>query len=1296
MNNTVHLFVKSSDLEYCYNIGCNNIGVSDKTLRILKSLIGNYSFQSSISDDDLDCEIGPRQTFETDWCSNAVSILRSCGIKDVEKIEISKRYAKSTQNDINYDKITKQIYESPMIFSENVSKPNNLFEINGDLEMFAKKNNLGFDKYDLLFYNKLFGEILNRNPTNIEMFDLSQSNSEHSRHHFFKGQLYLSDGSDPTNTKMIKQSKNLFEIIQEPYIRNPSNSIVAFKDNSSGIKGFKDVLYFLPVVTKSGNCGGGGDENILHAYKKIPKNVNIILTAETHNFPTGIAPFSGASTGVGGRIRDVQAFGRGGLLVAGSAGYCVGELFPKKENLNRYPIHTPRKILIEASNGASDYGNKIGEPIILGFTRAYGNPSREWIKPIMYTSGIGLAFDEHTEKKLPQVGDLIVKIGGPAYPIGMGGGSASSRNQTHTNDASAHLENIDLCAVQRGDPEMENRMNRLVESCIFLGKENPIKSIHDQGAGGTANVTKEIAEPLGANVYLDKVHLGDKSMTDMEIWCAEYQEQNTLLIDPQSLLQLQTFSKRENIPCAVIGEITNGKTVRVFGKNGDVIVDLPHTSFPAKEYFLEKPRIDDDKKSVKFQTDDANTNLPKISIDKLVKNIFQLVDVGSKRFLTTKVDRSVGGLIAQQQGVGPFDTPIANCAVIAQSFYDVKGGVTAIGEQPIKGLYNNESMGRLAVGEMLTNMMWVNITDISHIKCSVNWMWPVKNNPKEQYNLYIAAKALADMCCKLGIAIDGGKDSLSMSAKTAAGNIDAPGQVVVAGYATVENVNAKVTPDLKNQNSAIIYVDLGFGNYRLGGSAYERIVDSENLHLQSPDISLENISKLKDTFEIVQGLIKKGIVKSGHDRSDGGLLTTLVEMCIASNIGCEIDIGKTYLEEDSNPVNVLNVLFSEELGVVMEIDSKYCDEIKKIFTNKQIPMYIIGNTTNNDIFKIVNDKDTLYQQNIGELRLLWEQTSCKLELDQTFKECVLQENKSFATRKSYVNHISIKCATTLQELNNGNCYNNHRNENDVKAPKVAILRCEGSNGDKEMAAAFDSVGFNVYDVMINDLLENPKLLREFRGIAFVGGFSYSDVFGAGVGWATVIKEHSELSQEFQTFYDRQDTFSLGICNGCQLMSELGWIPKCKLRHNTSGRFESRFVRVKILDGKNNVFLKYLANSTLGVWVAHGEGRFDVSTDDISLQTLSPIRYIDDDDNITENYPFNVNGSPFGIAGLSSENGRHFAMMPHPERCFLNWQNPYIKCDSGTNAQENVQHTSPLFTPWSLLFKSVYDWCNNIV
>jgi phosphoribosylformylglycinamidine synthase len=1166
-----------------------------------------------------------------------------------------------------HDRMTEQLYPEPLTTFATGVKPEPTHSIpvldqgRAALEEVNRTMGLAFDDWDLDYYTRLFSETVGRDPTNVELFDIAQSNSEHSRHWFFKGKLVIDGREIP--------EKHLIALVQEPLLADEGNSVIAFHDNSSAIRGYTTLT--IHPTSPGEPCAMAPTE----------VSYDILFTAETHNFPSGVAPFPGAETGTGGRLRDTHAAGKGSLYVAGTAAYCVGNLqipgyeMPWEDPGFLYPsnLATPLEIEIEASDGASDYGNKFGEPVIQGYTRAFGmrmpgGERREWIKPIMFSGGIGQIDAAHTEKDSPEVGMLVVKLGGPAYRIGMGGGAASSMVQGE------NVAELDFNAVQRGDAEMEQKVNRVIRACVELGSGNPIVSIHDQGAGGNCNVLKEIVEPEGARIDIREVLVGDETLSVLEIWGAEYQENDALLLRPEHAELFRNLCAREKVPFAYVGRVTGDGRIVVYDRMDDttpVDLDLEDVlgDMPQKRFDLERV-------SPVLEPLDLPEDLP---VREALDRVLRLLSVGSKRFLTTKVDRSVTGQVARQQCAGPLQLTVADVAVIAQSHFGVTGAATAIGEQPNKGLVDPGAMARLAVGEALTNLVWARVSALEDVRCSANWMWAAKL-PGEGAAMYDAASAMRNAMLELGIAVDGGKDSISMAALAptddgADETVKAPGELTISAYVTCPDITKTVTPDLKLPGSGrLLFVDLGQGRHRLGGSALAQVFGQ--VGDESPDV--EDVSALKRAFNVVQDLIERGLVSAGHDRSDGGLVTTLLEMAFSGNVGLEVSL------EDPG-ADAIEILFSEELGLVLEVRPEHEAEVMEAFTNASVPCEAVGTTGSGPEVSVTVNGAEVLRDDMRDLRDVWEATSFQLDRLQANPECVAQERDGLWDRTGLRFHVPFDVEDTPAEVM----------ASTEKIP-VAILREEGSNGDREMTSAFHAAGFEPWDVTMSDLLAGRITLDRFRGIVAVGGFSYADVMDSAKGWAGVIRFNADLRRQFQEFFDRPDTFSLGVCNGCQLLALLGWVPwqgipdedQPRFIHNASGRFESRFTGVQIQDSPA-IMLKGMEGATLGVWVAHGEGQAYFPDQGIleavEEKGLAPVRWVDDDLQVTEDYPFNPNGSVRGIAALCSDNGRHLAIMPHPERAFLSWQ-------WGWMPDELKRRMPGQASPWIRMFQNAREWC----
>ena len=1249
---------------YCFNVESSR-PLTDQELDQLRLLLADGFLQGTVSIEPVlgdgrgrVVEVGPRLNFATAWSSNMVSICRATGLECVSRVERSRRYLVPEGEDLetfvlgHHDRMTECSYPEPLTSFETGIEPEAVYEV----DLMAKGPDglldipgISMDEWDRNFYYDYFVKKHNRNPTIVEIMDLNNANSEHSRHGFFRGKQIV-DGEEQEGT--------LFEVVTETLKAHPRGSLVAFKDNSSVVAGHEITTLHPQEPGKASPM------------RACDVRYHVLLTAETHNFPTGVAPFPGAETGTGGRIRDVQGTGKGGFVMAGTAGYCVANLhIPGYEMAweNSYPcpsnLASALTIEIEASNGASDYGNKFGEPLIQGFTRSFDlrlDSGERWgfLKPIMFTGGIGQIDDRHTQKDAEEKGMIIVQVGGPAYRVGFGGGAASSMLQGE------NAEELDFNAVQRGDAEMEQKMNRVIRACNEMGDKTLIDVIHDQGAGGPANVLKELVEHSGGRIEIRNIRVGDPTMSVLEIYVAEYQERNGFLISPENIERFQAICEREKVACEVLGEVTGDlrfivhdeqdNTTPVDLELNEVLGDIPQKTF-------EDSRIN---------TGLASLQLPvNLSVRDGLHDVLRLVSVGSKRFLTNKVDRAVTGLVARQQCCGPLQLTVADVAVVAQSHFGVCGGATAIGEQPVKMLVDPAAGARMAVGEAWTNLVWARIDDPEQVKCSANWMWAPKL-PGEGAALNDAARAMRDAMIATGMAVDGGKDSLSMATMVGDETVKSPRQLVISAYAAVTDINKVVTPDIKQPGSVLLLIDLAPGKARLGGTALAQVLGK--LGSESPD--MDDPGLVRRAFDAVQELIERDLILAGHDRSDGGLIVTLLEMAFAGNCGLDLGIQGEH--------DALSTLFSEELGLVIECSQDKLDQIKRILAEAKVPSHLLGTSTADKQIQIQYNTSLVLDEDMRVLRQEWEETSYQLERLQVNPACADEEKENIYDRTgpSYRLPFAPEPAPASLLVT-------------TEKPRVAILRDEGSNSDREMTSAFFAAGFEPWDITMSDLLDSRITLDGFRGIAAVGGFSYADVPESAKGWAATILFNDRLRAMFDAFYNRPDTFTLGICNGCQLFGLLGWVPwhgleaetQPRFIHNSSVRFESRWTTVKVQESPA-IMLQGMSELVFGIHVDHGEGKLHFPDQELRSQVISqnlvPLTYVDDNGTTTEKYPFNPNGSPDGFAGLCSPDGRHLAMMPHPERAFLPWQ-----CHWLPEEMKTLQ-----VSPWMQMFRNAYEWC----
>ena len=1235
-------------------------------------------------------EVGPRIIRLTPQSTNAVSICQACGLTSITRIEQARRFqivmregnqlSPSQREQIYaliHDRMTEESYLRPLTSFKIDVKPEPvqivpvMEEGLAAIRRINETRGLALDEQYMEYIWNYFANELKRDPTDVEISEVGTLDSEHARHLIFALTTFVIDGKEMPHT--------LFEMIKETNRVWPGKTLVAFKDNAAIIAGH-NIKTLQPIDPASPS-----------RFELRPRRYEITYKMETHNHPTGIEPFHGAATGTGGRQRDNAAVGRGGLLIAGSAIYNVSNLHIPGYNLlweKVYAPHprrlkTPLEIIIGASNGASRYGNEWGEPVICGSCRSFELQLNEewfgWHKTFMAAGGVGQIDTDHIEKRESVAGLKVVQIGGDAYRIGLGGAPASSLS---TGD---QAEELDYDSVQRANAEMQQRCYRLIRACIELGEKNPIESIHDLGGGGDCTAVTELVFPSGARIQLRKIPCGDMTMSVLVLWCNESQERFVLVVPPEHLPILQRIAQREHCPLAVIGEITGDGKLAV--EDEWAAPDAPaHQKIPLDLDLgfllgeLPKKRREVQRVQRKLMP----LALPSgLTVREALERVLRLMSVGSKHFLTRKVDRSVTGLIAQQQTVGPLQITLADVAVVADSHFAKTGAAMAIGEQPIKEIISPGSSVRLSVAEALTNLVWAPVENFESISLSGNWAWAC-GQPGEDARLYDAVKGLRDFLLKLGISINVGKDSVSMAAKFNVGGLQkvvkTPGTFVATAYASCPDITKVVTPDIKRPGeSKLMYIDLSRGKYRLGGSALAQVF--EQVGDESPDVDTNlDIQLFRAGFEAIQELIRgEPLILAGHDRSDGGLITCLLEMAFAGNSGLDINFS----DSKTQNIDPFSLLFAEELGVVIEYLPDKEEEIRSVLKEYGLTgcSQEIGKTMVEKKVNVQHGQVTLLSEDMRVLRDIWQETSYQLDRLQANPKC------SEAERKAIYNRLGLKFQLAFKPNPTPKRKLAMRDK-----PKVAILREEGTNGDREMAAAFFAAGFEPWDVTMTDLADGRISLDDFKGVAFCGGFSFADVLDAGKGWAGVIRFNSRIRQEFETFYNRPDTFSLGVCNGCQVMTLLGWVPWPGIesdRHpryvlNESRIFESRFVAVKVLPSPS-IFLKGLEGSILGIWVAHGEGRFfcpdNSILEKIEQQQLAPLRFVNDEGEITEGYPFNPNGSRNGITALCSPDGRHLALMPHPERVFLSWQWPYWP----------KEWSKLKVSPWLRLFQNAREW-----
>lgn len=1304
-------FQNSESTHLLYLLHCNIFNTLDIQVTInnlkqkLSSMfnidyIDTFVLKERFSNDENYKIIGPIKTFKSVFNTTLTELINKNIEQNTEIEVIYFEELKILPSDMDFDSMLQEEYLLSSLLSDissssdSIIKPSSTLDTTKEFDLESpeilsnlQQFGISFDNQELEYYKNLYKK-LNRNPNIIELFDLCQSNSEHSRHWFFNGEYSI-------DNDLV--DKSLFKVVKDTLNSN-SNSLVAFSDNSSVIKGAETSIL---KVDKSGDFFFNSEET------------NLVLTAETHNFPTLICPFEGASTGVGGRIRDNHSTGKGARIQQSLAGYCVGRE-SRLDNLFNTPYLPPLDMLVEASNGASDYGNKIGEPIVGGFTRGIGGLKLhgkfyEYLKPIMFSAGIGTISKSNLFKNSPEGGDLVIRLGGPVYKIGLGGGFNSSI------DNKSEMTQSSKDAVQRGDPQMENKLNRVITRLCNLNERNPITSIHDQGAGGLANVLKEIVYPNGARIDLDKVTLGDQSLNPLEIWCSEFQESSVILIHPnQDNIELVLgICEEENVIADLVGTVYSKDNpsygnAEVFYK-GDKIVDFnlepilnPHIR---KKYILDKNPNETINQGVPDSKSRLNFELTEETFKNLGKLVLSDLDVCSKRFLTSKVDRSVTGLVAQQQCVGPLGVPLSNYSANMLSYSDVKGSCSSIGEKPLLGLFSEKLQAQYSLVEMITNMSGAYIESLDKIKCSVNWMWANKSIG-ESRKLFNVASELTKSMKQIGVGIDGGKDSLSMSVGVSdkSENITevvSPGNVVITSYAYSEDLTKCVTPDCKDTISILVYIP--FTNFDFSHShtettllgsilwkkIYEILENNVDNELEKEIIErLVNITNLpseinfnyvKMVFEFIQNLLRNKKIGSLHDISDGGLFTTLFEMAYSGLKG--ISIFSTV----QNWTQFVNLFFSEEPGVVVEISNDdWVEDIRASLINLNIPYKLIGWTKKNlevsfEIKITEHDYVKKYNYPLSFFVDSYEKLPSQIELKQCNNNQVQLEtqfiNSVFSNLKNVNSFVSNPVEWNIPNKVLKNLENKEGNSG-----TVLIVRDEGSNGDMEMGAFFKLGGFHVLNYNHNKLENDIGILDKADGIVFVGGFTFSDMMESATCWSNRIKNNKKLFSSLTNFFNCKRKFVLGVCNGFQLLIKLGVFgDNVKLVKNDSERFESRFSKITVdftdahrFDFREcdpqNVFFKDMNFTSFGMWVAHGEGKL-VFNNKEKNKFIPILKYTDcflniddsDDDDLDKelSYPQNPNGSTNNTAGIISLDGRILGLMPHFERSFLTLQCQYV-------------------------------------
>lgn len=1171
--------------------------------------------------------VGPRAAMITPWSTNAVEITQNMGISDIIRIE---EFTSVSDDFSEFDPMISEKYQSlnQDIFKIDI-QPEAILNIE-DISAYNEQEGLSLSEEEVEYLEGVSKKI-GRPLTDSEVFGFSQVNSEHCRHKIFNG-TFVIDGEE--------KETSLFKLIKETSKQNPNDIVSAYKDNVAFIKG-PIVEQFAPQRA-----------DIPDFYTTKDYESVISLKAETHNFPTTVEPFNGAATGSGGEIRDRLAGGKGSLPLAGTAVYMTSysrlnderpweKAFPERKWL----YQTPMDILIKASNGASDFGNKFGQPLICGsvltFEHSDTNGKIGYDKVIMQAGGIGYGKADQALKDIPKENDKIVILGGDNYRIGMGGAAVSSA------DTGALASGIELNAVQRSNPEMQKRAANAVRGMVE-SDENFIVSIHDHGAGGHLNCLSELVEDIGGHIDLDKLPIGDPTLSAKEKIGNESQERMGLVIADEHLETLHKIADRERSPIYDVGEVTGKHRFTFESKTtGEKPMDLA-----LEDMFGSSPKTIMNDVTVEKEYSGISYNTK--NFYDYLDQVLQLEAVASKDWLTNKVDRCVGGKVAKQQCVGPLQLPLNNVGVMALDFKGKEGIATSIGHSPISGLINPEAGSRNSIAEALTNIIWAPLKDgLKSISLSANWMWPCKNEG-EDARLYEAVKAISEFSIDLGINVPTGKDSLSMKQKYPDGDVISPGTVIISATANCNDITKVVEPVLQKGKGSIYYINLSQDSYELGGSSFAQI----NNKIGNTTPNIKSATYVKTVFNTIQTLIKENQIVAGHDVASGGLITTLLELCFAdNNLGAELDLSPLG-EKDS-----FKVLFAENAGLVFQSKD---DSIETELSNANIEFHKIGEVTESDVLGIINGNE-VFTMTVSRLRDMWFKTSYLLDEKQTANGLAkdrFDNYKNQALDFKLPTHFTGKLDTIAS---------------DAVRPKAAILREKGSNSEREMANAMYLAGFDVKDVHMTDLISGRETLEDIQFLGAVGGFSNSDVLGSAKGWAGAIKYNEKANKVINDFFNREDTLSVGICNGCQLMMELDLVnPEHenhgKMTYNDSHKHESGFTSVKIQEN-NSVMLSSLAGSTLGVWISHGEGKFSLPYAEEKYNIVAKYGY--------EGYPANPNGSDFNTAMLSDKTGRHLVTMPHIERSIFQW-----------NWANYPQDRNDEVSPWLEAFVNARLWIEN--
>ena len=1200
--------------------------------------------------------VGPRREMITPWSTNAVEITQNMSLNGISRIE---EYFPVSGKEASHDPMLQRMYEGldQDIFTINV-EPQPIKHVD-NLEEYNEQEGLALSPEEIEYLHKIEKQ-LDRPLTDSEIFGFAQINSEHCRHKIFGG-VFIIDGKE--------MESSLFSMIKKTTKENPHKILSAYKDNVAFSEG--------PVVEQF----APKDQTTSDYFEVTDMESVISLKAETHNFPTTVEPFNGAATGTGGEIRDRMGGGVGSWPIAGTAVYMTA--YPRLQEdglkdgdskatprdwedilpVRKWLYQTPEQILIKASNGASDFGNKFGQPLICGsvltFEHKEGSEKYAYDKVIMLAGGVGYGKKRDCLKKEPQKGNKVVVVGGDNYRIGLGGGSVSSV------DTGRYSNGIELNAVQRANPEMQKRAYNLVRALVE-NDENPVVSIHDHGSAGHLNCLSELVEECGGRIDMAQLPIGDKTLSAKEIIANESQERMGLLIDEQYIEQVRKIAERERAPMYVVGETTGDAHFSFVQKDGVKPFDLD-----VAQMFGHSPKTYMVDKTVERHY--CNVEYPGTPsfLEESVKRVLQLEAVACKDWLTNKVDRSVTGKIARQQCQGEIQLPLSDCGVVALDYRGRKGIATSLGHAPQAGLASPEAGSVLSVAEALTNIVWAPLENgLESVSLSANWMWPCRSQEGEDARLYTAVKALSDFCCDIHVNVPTGKDSLSMSQQYPDGEkVISPGTVIVSAGGEVSDIRKVVSPVLVNDKGASLYhIDFSFDEQRLGGSAF-----AQSLGKVGDDVpTVKNPEYFADAFQAVQEMIGKGWIMAGHDISAGGLVTTLLEMCFANKTG-GLHINLYNLCKDGD---IVKTLFAENPGIVVEVSDCHKEEFAKFMDDRGVAFAKIGYPVPASRTLVVKNGSVEHTLDIDALRDTWYKTSYLLDRKQSLNGCAAERYKNYKDQPLEMSFNDGFTGTLKQ-------YGISADRRERTGVRAAIIREKGTNGDREMAYSLYLAGFDVKDVMMTDLISGRETLEDINMIVFCGGFSNSDVLGSAKGWAGAFLYNPKAKEALDKFYARKDTLSLGICNGCQLMVELGLVgsdadasSRARMLHNDSRKFESEFVTLHIPEN-NSVMFSTLSGSKLGIWVAHGEGKFSLPLAEDKYDIVAKYNY--------SGYPANPNGSDYDVAGICTPDGRHLAMMPHLERAIFPWQNAWYP-----HSRRNDE-----VTPWIEAFVNARKWIESV-